>query len=81
MPIRVKKILKILIIIISLPIIIPIVSYLLEFIMQLGRIVGTIIRIIMNLWKRRDFFQNLSFFVIKSKKIIVITFLRCYNYL
>lgn len=49
MPIKVKRLLKILSIILLFPVVLLSTSYLLEFIMQLGRIVGTIIRIIMNL--------------------------------
>lgn len=46
---KIKKVSKILIIICLLPLVLTCISYSLEFLMQLGRIIGTLIKIIMNL--------------------------------
>lgn len=46
---KIKNLFKTAVIILLVPVVIPIISYTLEFILQLGRITGTIVRIIMNL--------------------------------
>lgn len=49
MPTKIKRISKISLLIITLPITCNLLYYLVNFILQLGRIVGTVIRIIMSL--------------------------------
>ncbi len=49
MSIKVKKLSKIVLTIITLPIICNLIYYATSFILQLGRIVGSIIRVIMSL--------------------------------
>ena len=49
MSVKVKNTIKNLIMVLSLPFFLVISSYFIEFIMQLGRLVGTLIRIIMSL--------------------------------
>lgn len=46
---KVKKAFKTILFILMFPVMIMLLGYVSEFILQLGRIVGTIIRIIMNL--------------------------------